>query len=120
MKACTLLLFALATASVSAASAGETPVMSADAAIANLAEPLYASPTRPDRIGRILAPVMINGQGPFRLTVDTGANQSVITQRLAETLGLAASGRSIRLNGVTGAIDLPTVVVDRLETGAVM
>src|SRR5690606_32715782 len=42
-------------------------------------EALYASPTRRDRIGRIIAPVIINGQGPFRFVVDTGATHSAIS-----------------------------------------
>lgn len=79
--------------------------------------PLYAAPTRIDRIGRILAPVMINGQGPFRLTVDTGANQSVITTSLAAALGLTASDTVVKLNGVTGSLIVPTVRIDRFETG---
>lgn len=80
-------------------------------------EHLYAAPTRLDRIGRIVAPVMINGQGPFRLTLDTGANQSVLTTRVANTLGLTASGRNVKLHGVTGSVMVPTVPVDRFETG---
>jgi hypothetical protein len=37
-------------------------------------EPRFVAPTRRDRIGRILAPVLVNGQGPFRLVLDTGAS----------------------------------------------
>ncbi|MFL6618280.1 MAG: hypothetical protein ACJ8MH_06740, partial [Povalibacter sp.] len=42
--------------------------------LASLEQPdhLFAAPTRADRIGRIMAPVTINGRGPFRLIVDTG------------------------------------------------
>ncbi|MGH8223690.1 MAG: peptidase A2A, partial [Woeseiaceae bacterium] len=36
-------------------------------------EPRFVAPTRRDKIGRIWAPVLINGQGPFRLVLDTGA-----------------------------------------------
>src|ERR1700693_2008691 len=50
-------------------------------------EPRYVAPTRRDRIGRISAPVMINGQGPFRLVLGTGASHSGITARVAQTLG---------------------------------
>ncbi len=35
-------------------------------------EPRFVAPTRRDRIGRIWAPVQINGKGPFRLVLDTG------------------------------------------------
>lgn len=81
-------------------------------------EHLYAAPTRPDRIGRIAAPVMINGQGPFRLILDTGASQSVITKRVADTLGLLLTPESrLMLHGVTGSLAVPAVYLDTFETG---
>jgi predicted aspartyl protease len=81
-------------------------------------EPLYAAPTRWDRIGRIAAPVMINGQGPFRMILDTGANQSVITRRVADQLGLVLSENDmVILNGVTGSAVVPFVEVRSLTTG---
>jgi predicted aspartyl protease len=81
-------------------------------------EPLFASPTRPDRIGRIVAPVFINGQGPFRLVVDTGASHTTISPELATTLGLPIlPGSTVILNGVTGAEEVPTVTIDRLHAG---
>ncbi len=81
-------------------------------------EHLYAAPTRPDRIGRIAAPVMINGQGPFRLILDTGASQSVITTRVANALGLLLSPDSqLMLHGVTGSLAVPAVRLDTLTTG---
>ncbi len=81
-------------------------------------EPLFAIPTQLDRIGRILAPVLINGQGPFRLIIDTGANHSTISPQLAHTLGLVPSAEhQRRVNGVTGSAWVPTVIVDRIEAG---
>jgi len=86
-----------------------------------LAEPeaLYASPTRIDRIGRIVAPVMINGQGPFRLVVDTGASHTTLTPELATRLGLQMGGAEsgVMLNGVTGAEMVPAVTIARLQAG---
>jgi predicted aspartyl protease len=80
---------------------------------------LYASPTTRDRIGRILAPVMINGEGPFRFVVDTGATHSVIASHLVTRLGLVASAdRSILVSGVTGAAHMATVRIDHLQAGA--
>ena len=87
------------------------------AAVASEPEHLYAAPTRPDRIGRVMAPVMINGQGPFRFIVDTGANQSVITARVANALGLTSGDRIVKLTGVTGSLIVPTVPIDHLATG---
>ena len=42
-------------------------------------EPRYVAPTLRDRIGRVWAPVYINGQGPLRLVLDTGASASAVT-----------------------------------------
>jgi predicted aspartyl protease len=82
---------------------------------------LFASPTRLDRIGRVVAPVMINGRGPFRLVVDTGASHSTFSPRLVQQLGLTlAPDATLRLNGVTGVADVPTVLVDRIEAGDVV
>ena len=79
---------------------------------------LFAAPTRADRIGRIMAPVKINGRGPFRLVVDTGANQSVLTSSLVQALGLQiVPENSVRLTGVTGSLVVPTITLDSLETG---
>src|SRR5258708_39945423 len=37
-------------------------------------EPRFVAPTRRDRIGRIWAPVLIDGKGPYRVRLRTGAN----------------------------------------------
>ena len=82
-------------------------------------EPLFAAPTRLDRIGRVMTPVMVNGKGPFRFVIDTGASRSTLAPHLAKSLGLVqASGRNVMLNGVTGAAEVTTVAVDSIEIGA--
>lgn len=82
-------------------------------------EPLFAAPTRLDRIGRVMTQVMVNGKGPFRFVIDTGASRSTLAPHLARALGLKTSvGRNVMLNGVTGAAEVPTVAVDSLEIGA--
>jgi Aspartyl protease len=82
-------------------------------------EPLFAAPTRLDRIGRVMTPVMVNGKGPFRFVIDTGASRSTLSPHLAKSLNLAqASGRNVMLNGVTGAAEVQTVKVQSLEIGA--
>jgi predicted aspartyl protease len=83
-------------------------------------EPL-ASRTTLDAVGRILAPVMINGRGPFRLLVDTGANSSMISTRLADELGIAYSSEAtVMLNGVTGSALMPTAEIELLQSGALV
>ena len=82
-------------------------------------EPLFAAPTRLDRIGRVMTHVMVNGKGPFRFVIDTGASRSTLAPHLAKALNLLPSvGRNVMLNGVTGAAEVFTVAVDSIEIGA--
>jgi predicted aspartyl protease len=82
-------------------------------------EPLFAAPTRLDRIGRVMTHVMVNGKGPFRFVIDTGASRSTLAPHLARALNLKQSvGRNVMLNGVTGAAEVSTVAVDSIEIGA--
>jgi predicted aspartyl protease len=84
-------------------------------------EPLFAAPTGRDRIGRIVAPVMINGHGPFRFVVDTGATHSVISSQLALQLGLQVlTADSVRVRGVTGSALVATTHVARLQAGSLV
>ena len=83
-------------------------------------EPRYVSPTRRDQIGRIWAPVMINGRGPFRLVLDTGASHSAITALVALALGIPTDrSPPVILRGVTGFATVPTIRVDTLSVGDV-
>lgn len=61
--------------------------------------------TNTDRMGRVVAPVMVNGQGPYRFIVDTGANRSVVSAGLAQRLGLPTVGQGMvhSVHGVTAA-----------------
>ena len=89
--------------------------------VVRAAEPRFVAPTRRDQIGRIWAPVMINGKGPFRLVLDTGASRSAITSKVAETLNIAPDPlRSVLLRGVTGALVVPTVRVESFAVGDVI
>jgi len=81
-------------------------------------EPRYVAPTLRDRIGRIWAPVHINGQGPFKLVLDTGANRSVVTEDTARLLGKAIERTAtVQLHGVTGKAQVPTIEVHSVEVG---
>jgi len=99
------------------------PLPAADAlseVIVQTSEPRFVAPTRRDRIGRIWAPVMIDGKGPFRLVLDTGANRSAITARTAQLLGASVDGDgSTRVTGFTGSALVPTVHVGEMEVGDV-
>jgi hypothetical protein len=81
-------------------------------------EPRYVSPTRRDQIGRIWAPVLINGRGPFRLVLDTGASSSVVTAMVALALGAQTDQTpQVMLQGVTGEAAVPTIRADTLTVG---
>jgi predicted aspartyl protease len=81
-------------------------------------EPRFVAPTLRDRIGRIWAPVWINGKGPFRLVLDTGATHSGVTANVAERLGLPLDqSPPVLLRGVTGIAIVPTVRVDTFTVG---
>lgn len=81
-------------------------------------EPRYVAPTSRDRIGRIWAPVRINGRGPFKLVLDTGASHSGVTAIVAEVLGLPVDvSPPVILHGVTGSGIVPTIRVETLSVG---
>jgi len=79
---------------------------------------LFASPTRVDHIGRVVVPVMVDGQGPFRFIVDTGASRSTISPQLAHLLGLDPSASlPLQVHGITGTEEVPSVPIRRLQAG---
>lgn len=82
---------------------------------------IYAAPTTSDGIGRILAPVWINGRGPFHFIVDTGANRTVLSPETARQLGLdTRNGRSAVVHGVTGSEAAPLAHVAELRIGRIV
>src|SRR4029077_10051951 len=85
--------------------------------IVQTTEPRFVAPTRRDRIGRIWAPVLIDGKGPYRLVLDTGANRSAITTRAAQSLGGVPAVGNTQVTGFTGSAMVPTLHVSRLEVG---
>jgi predicted aspartyl protease len=64
---------------------------------------------------RMTAPISVNSQGPFAFVVDTGANQSVISEELASRLGLVR-GPMEPLNGVAG-MQLTATTTAKLSVG---
>jgi len=83
-------------------------------------EPRYVAPTTRDRIGRIWAPVLINGEGPYRLVLDTGASRPAVTRAVADELGLPLKIDSVRLRGATGSAVVSAVRVNTLEIGELL
>jgi hypothetical protein len=78
----------------------------------------YAIGTRRDRIGRIIAPVMINGQGPFRFMLDTGATRTVVAESVLAQLGIRPDPANlVTVLGVSGSIVVATAHVQNLDAG---
>jgi hypothetical protein len=89
-----------------------------DEIVVQTREARFVAPTRRDQIGRIWAPVWINGRGPFRLVLDTGASRSGVTAQVAVALGLPLDqSPPVTLRGVTGTATVPTIRVNNVSVG---
>ena len=66
-----------------------------------------------DAVRRMLVDVMIDGDGPYRFVVDTGANRSVLSKEVAAALQLSTTGQAL-VHGIAGVMPSPTVVVRAL------
>lgn len=70
------------------------------------------------RLGsRMTVDVKVNGAGPYRFVVDSGADTSVVGQRIAAALALP-EGDPALLNGITGSAIVNRVRVDALQVGS--
>ncbi len=67
-----------------------------------------------DKSFRMTVPVSIGGQGPFNFVVDTGAERTVLSEELANTLGLGRTG-SAEVHSISGAQRFQTVTVPSLS-----
>ncbi|WP_083937578.1 retropepsin-like aspartic protease [Sphingomonas sp. PR090111-T3T-6A] len=63
---------------------------------------------------RMTVKVMINGSGPFRFIVDSGATRTVISRRLATLLGLPSAG-TVTLHSVGGESQVAAVKIASLS-----
>jgi predicted aspartyl protease len=118
LNACCALLLGLALPAAAGAASDATDEQGPSTTPVAEDAALLASPTTRDHIGRVVVPVMINGQGPFRFIVDTGASHSTISPGLVRTLGLKPTAvPSILLQGITGSAQVSGVTIDRLQAG---
>ena len=67
-----------------------------------------------DRNRRMSVPVTINGAGPYRFLVDTGAQATVVTARVTDALGLVPTGRAT-LVAMASRTQVDTIALDGLE-----
>lgn len=65
---------------------------------------------------RMTVAVQVNGAGPYNFVVDSGADTSVIGQKIAKALNLPA-GRPVMLHGMTESAQVNRVLVDELKLG---
>lgn len=70
-----------------------------------------------DKAMRMTVPVTIDGQGPYRFLVDTGAERTVISRELARSLDLAG-GADVRLHSMSEASNVGTFVIPRLKVSS--
>lgn len=71
-----------------------------------------------DRTGRLRAPVYINGMGPFNFIVDTAANRTAISSRLAAQLALPVTG-SGEVHAMGGPFTAPMAHVQTMRAGVI-
>lgn len=69
-----------------------------------------------ERYRRVTVPVSIQGSGPYRFLVDTGAEATVVSQELATTLELPNAGRAT-IVGMASEKEAELVEVDNLRIG---
>lgn len=69
---------------------------------------------RVDHSDRMTVPVLLGGRGPFRFLVDTGANRTVVSTKIAAAMGLS-SGPVATLHSVSGTSLVRTANVPRFE-----
>jgi predicted aspartyl protease len=71
-----------------------------------------------DAAEHMTVPVMINGRGPYRFVVDTGADRSVIADDVALSLGLI-KGNEVSVQGVVRTVSTRVVGISDLSFGSI-
>lgn len=71
-----------------------------------------------DMTDRLMLETTIDGNGPYRFVVDTGADRSVIASDVAENLGLLPH-RDVVVQGIVRALPAPTVRLQNLSFGKI-
>jgi predicted aspartyl protease len=105
----------------SAAKAGRLPLLESQrcaygSSPADLPSPMVAAKEVADRL---TVPVHINGKGPYRFIVDTGADRTVLATEVGVELGLVRGPR-VLLNGVVQTMIADTVSIRHLAFGSIV
>jgi hypothetical protein len=94
-----------------------SPAAKPAAAEAATDEPATQIGSTRDKFEHLIAPVDINGQGPFNFILDTGANVSCVSRELAERLMLT-QGAPTAVHTMVGVRQRPSVIINELTVGA--
>ncbi|MBC2666042.1 aspartyl protease family protein [Novosphingobium flavum] len=73
-------------------------------------------PARIDSQQRMSVAVRIGDAGPFRFLIDTGAQNTVVSDSLADQLKLTEAGSAV-VTGIAGSLPVRTVTIDELALG---
>lgn len=97
--------------------AGATPaaVPVSDQVASDLTEEQIVALER-ERYRRVTVPVSVQGSGPYRFLVDTGAEATVVSEELANTLALPSAGQAM-IVGMASEKLAELVEVDNLRIG---
>lgn len=90
----------------------DTPVVE----LPDVDEPAAQLALKESRFEHMLAPVNVNGRGPFNFLLDTGANTSCVSHKLMEKLSLTPH-ETARVHTVVGVRERPIVTLDELQVG---
>ncbi len=74
---------------------------------------------RTDSFHHMTVETFVNGAGPFRFVVDTGADRTVIASNVAAKLGLL-NGDQMTVQGIARAVNAPSVQLDKLQVGPIV
>lgn len=108
---------ALALTSAAAFADNGEAITQAPSDIPEPANPIDILELDEERNERVTVPVSIDGNGPFRFMVDTGAQATVLSTALADQLGLTDRTPAI-LVAMASRTEVETVSVDNLQLGS--
>ncbi|RAK52027.1 aspartyl protease family protein [Phenylobacterium deserti] len=94
----------------------EPPLVGTSVVTAPDEDPETSLDTTGDPYSTMVAPVGVNGQGPYPFLIDTGANVSCVSRRLAEHLELTPAPPA-RVHSVIGVQTRPAVMIHELQVG---
>jgi predicted aspartyl protease len=78
----------------------------------------FVTPLKTGSDGHILVPAMVNGQGPFRFALDTGASISVLFDTTVDQKDLDLSeGKQVVIQGMVGSGVFPVATIAELTVG---